>query len=266
MVLDRHYTPGEATLADLRAHMARIGFERAVIVQPSVYGNDNSYLLESLEILGKAGRGVAVVNDDSSDESLRTLSKQGIRGLRVNLESSGIRDPALMGNTLAFWAERSAFLSWHIQVFATLDAIVAAIPYINALPVPIVLDHFALATYSVDDARLEAVLSLLRAGRVYVKLSAPYRLGASTQANELAAIQLAKAFVRANPEQVLWGSDWPHTNREIGKAAHDVSAYRQLEPNSLTQGIETWLPTSALRETVLVKNPDRIYGFQTSAR
>lgn len=262
MVQDRHYTPGPAPLKALQAHLLRMGLERAVMIQPSVYGSDNRYMLACLGILGTAGRGVAVVDEDASDDSLRKLSLQGVRGVRVNLESSGQRDPKVMGKALAFWAARAAPLNWHVQVFATLDAIAAAAPHISALPVPIVLDHFALATHAApDDARLKAVLKLLRTDRAYIKLSAPYRLGNSDETNAQLALQLAKLFVDANAERVLWGSDWPHTNREPGKAAHEVSAYRAIKPNALLQGIEAWLPTTVLKENVLVKNPQRLYGF-----
>jgi predicted TIM-barrel fold metal-dependent hydrolase len=263
MVAQRHYTPGSAPIEALRAHMAACGLERAVIVQPSVYGFDNRCLLESLRQLGDAARGVAVVADDASDDELRVLAAQGVRGLRVNLESAGVRDPKAIGQALAYWAERVAFLDWHLQVYASLDVIAAATPHVRSLSVPVVLDHFAMAPLLTadGDVRLEAVRSLLRAGRAYVKLSAPYRLGHSEGDPNQAATRLASSYLQANPEQVLWGSDWPHTNREPGKTAHEVSAYRQIETPTLMQGIDTWLPSPALRERVLVENPARLYGW-----
>lgn len=264
MLADRHYTPGPAPVDALREHMARHGLDRVVIVQPSIYGTDNRCLLESLRHLAGAGRGVAVVDAGASDEELRALSAQGVRGLRVNLESAGVRDPKAIGNALAYWADRVTFLDWHIQVYASLDAIAAAVPHVRSLPVPIVLDHFAMVPDLTPggDARVEAVLSLLRAGRAYVKLSAPYRLGASELEASQVVARLAATYVHANPERVLWGSDWPHTHREPGTAAHHVSAYRRIEPAILLQGIEAWLPNSTLRERVLVDNPARLYGFQ----
>lgn len=113
-----------------------------------------------------------------SDEALRALSAQGVRGLRVNLESAGVRDPKAIGRALARWAERVAAFNWHIQVYASLDAIAAAAPFVGSLPVPVVLDHFAMVPDLTPDgdARVEAVLSLVRSGHAYVKLSAPYRL------------------------------------------------------------------------------------------
>lgn len=73
--------------------------------------------------------------------------------------------------------------------------------------------------------------------------------------------RIAAKYLKANPERVLWGSDWPHTNREPGKTAHEVSAYRQVRPTELLKGIHAWLPTAALRTQVLVTNPAGLYGF-----
>lgn len=266
MVHDRHYTPGPASAADLRAHMARNGLQRAVVVQPSVYGTDNRCMLASLRALGGAGRGVAVLERDASEQTLRELSAQGVRGLRVNVESASVQDPKAIGLALAYWAERVAALGWHLQLYAAFDALAAAVPYLRDLSVPLVLDHFAMAPAATlaDDARLQAVLSLVRAGKAYVKLSAPYRIhgaGHGTHDADDAVAQLAAIYINANPDRMLWGSDWPHTNREPGKAAQEVSAYRPIAPSTLLQGINAWLPGDALRERVLVSNPARLYGF-----
>lgn len=263
MVEDRHYTPGPAPLQALRGHMSRNSLDRVVIVQPSFYGVDNSCMLDSLNALGGAGRGVAVVDQDSSKEELFALSEQGVRGLRINLESAGVRDLRAIGFALAHWAERAASVDWHLQVYASLETIVAAAPHIGKLAVPVVLDHFAMVQDSTPpgDSRLKAVLELVRSGRAYVKLSAPYRLHSSESEDSEAVAQLAAAYLHANPAMVLWGSDWPHTNREAGKKTQEVSAYRQLGRDYLAQGIERWLPTSKLQLQVLVENPARLYGF-----
>jgi predicted TIM-barrel fold metal-dependent hydrolase len=117
------------------------------------------------------------------------------------------------------------------------------------------------ATIADDDARLGAVLSLPRSGRAYVKLSAPYRLAATPEVADALAMRLAASYVKANPGQVLWGSDCPHTQREPGKAAHEVSAGRPVAPAILQRGIESWLPEPSLRRQVLVGNLARLYGF-----
>ncbi len=263
MVSERHYTPGPASVADLRQHLARNGMARTVIIQPSFYGTDNSCMLQALHALQGAGRGVAVVGASASDDSLRALHAQGIRGLRLNVESSGTGDTQTVSAALQYWAGRIAGLGWHLQIYAALDALHAIHPVLQQLSLPIVLDHFAMVQGStpLNDVRAQAVLSLVRTGRAYVKLSAPYRIQSSPTPDIDAVARIAAGYLQANPERVLWGSDWPHTNLEPGKAAHEVSAYRPIEPTTLQQGIHAWLPTAAVRAQVLVDNPARLYGF-----
>jgi predicted TIM-barrel fold metal-dependent hydrolase len=263
MVPERHYTPGPASLDDLRQHLARNGLDRAVIVQPSFYGTDNTCILNSLRHLAGAGRGVAVLDKDASDTHLRALHTQGVRGLRLNVESSGTGDAQAVSTALAYWADRLEALQWHIQIYASLDALMAIHPVLQNLSVPIVLDHFAMVQSStaLDDARFSAVQGLVHSGRAYVKLSAPYRIQPfALEAPETVA-NIAQRYLQANPERVLWGSDWPHTNRESGKSALEVSAYRRVGRDALLGGLHAWLPTEALRQRVLVNNPSQLYGF-----
>jgi len=261
MVADRHYTPRLATPQDLLRHMAGLGLARAVIVQPSVYGTDNRCLLDGLRALNGAGRGVAVLDAAVRPDELQDLHAQGVRGLRINLESTGRSDAQSIRAELAAWARRLAPLGWHLQVYASLDAIAAAAPALAGLPVPVVLDHFAMipAGTAPRDPRVQAVLDLVARGAAYVKLSAPYRIDAPGAAPEAVAA-LAAAFIAGNPDRILWASDWPHTNREPGKAAHEPSAYRQIGSGRLAQGIGAWLP-GTVRARVLVDNPARLYGF-----
>lgn len=263
MAADRHYTPEPASHDALLAHLARHGLARVVIVQPSVYGTDNRCMLDSLDRLPDTARGIAVLDPSVGDATLHDLDRRGVRGLRVNVESAGIRDAGAVGRALAQWAERIAPLGWHLQVYAALDALAALAGPLARLPVPVVLDHFAMmpAETASDDARAQALLALLRSGNAYVKLSAPYRLAASGMPGEAAVARWAGAFLRAAPERVLWGSDWPHTFREAGRKAHEPSRYRALPEGSLDASIRHWLPTPSLREQVLVRNPGRLYGF-----
>ena len=262
MVADRHYTPGPASVSDLKRHMSSLGMARAVIVQPSVYGADNTCMLDSLRDLDGAGRGIAVLDDSASDDLLRDFHASGVRGLRLNLESIGSRDTRRMRDDLQAWARRLAPLGWHVQVYASLDVIAEVAPILQTLPVPVVLDHFAgvPAGTALTDSRVQAVLGLVASGAAYVKLSAPYRIDSSGTAVD-AVTGLAKAFTEANPDRMLWASDWPHTNREPGKLPLEVSAYRPIGSQRLAQGINTWLSEAGLRTRVLVENPARLYGF-----
>ena len=261
MVAQRHYTPAAAPCEALLAHLSRNGLQRAVVVQPSFYGTDNRCLLDSLRQLDGAGRGVAVVDDEADDATLARLHEGGVRGLRINVESAGVHDTAAVEAPLRRWADRLAPLGWHLQVYAVHTTLVQLAPLLDGLPVPVVLDHFALlpADAGTDDPAARRIVELVVSGDVYVKLSAPYRIAVAESVK--AASELARAFVDANPQRVLWGSDWPHTNREPGKAAHEVSRYRDIAPATLAESIGRWLPTEALRQQVLVDNPARLYGF-----
>jgi predicted TIM-barrel fold metal-dependent hydrolase len=263
MVAERHYTPGEAAHETLLAHMSRHGLQRVVIVQPSVYGTDNRCMLDSLDRLDGRGRGVAVVDDAVDAAGLQALHCRGVRALRVNVESAGLRDAATVRAALGRWAGRIEMLGWHLQLYAALDTIAALAEHLARLPVPVVLDHFAMvpAALPLDDPRAAPLLGLLRSGNAYVKLSAPYRLGTADDAADAGVAAWAAAFLAAAPERVLWGSDFPHTGREPGKAAHEISRYRTLPQGTLERGIEAWLPTPQVRQQVLADNPVRLYGF-----
>ncbi|CAB3825731.1 amidohydrolase family protein [Achromobacter mucicolens] len=265
MLADRPYTPGPASADALRAHLQRLGLAHAVIVQPSIYGADNRLLVDSLLALDGAARGVAVVDDDVADAELSRLHDAGVRGLRVNLESTGASDAATVSRALSAWAGRLAGQGWHLQVYASLDAIAAAAPVLARLPVPVVLDHFAMipAALPLDDPRVRQVLALAGDGAAYVKLSASYRISANPDDPEAATrvTALARAFIACNPERALWASDWPHTNREPGKGPTEVSAYRDVPPERLLREIAAWLPDAALRRQVLAANPAALYGF-----
>lgn len=265
MLPDRHYTPGPAAADALRAHLARLGLAHAVIVQPSVYGADNRLLVDSLLALDGAARGVAVVDDGVADAELARLHDAGVRGLRINLESTGASDPAAVSRALSAWAGRLAGQGWHLQVYASLDAVASAALALRGLPVPVVLDHFAMipAHTPLDDPRVRQVLDLVGDGSAYVKLSASYRIcedpDDAIQAARVAA--LARAIVGRNPERALWASDWPHTNREPGRPPTEVSAYRDVPAARLLGELDAWLPDAALRRQVLAANPAALYGF-----
>jgi predicted TIM-barrel fold metal-dependent hydrolase len=148
MVKERQYTPGPAPVSALQNHLQRQGLTRAVIIQPSVYGTNNQCLLDALHAMQGQARGVAVLDTNTSKASLEAMDAQGIRGIRLNLESSGAHDvamnAALLHDALQTWGTRLVELGWHIQVYAPLAVTVACAPLIKELAVPVVLDHFAL--------------------------------------------------------------------------------------------------------------------------
>lgn len=263
MVDARHYTPAPAPVEQLEQHLTRIGFRRAVIVQPSVYGFDNRCLLDALSAMRGAARGIAVLPDDIGEAQLDALDAAGVRGIRLNAESAAERDPQALQRRLIGWSQRLGARGWHIQIYAALDVVASVASSIQSLAVPVVLDHFAMIRPGMapGDVRVGPILELLRQGAVYIKLSAPYRICEDSAADQTALLALVRRLTAINTSRLLWGSDWPHTNREPGKAAHETSVYRVIDPQHLRDALLRWLPDAQLRQTILVDNPARLYRF-----
>jgi predicted TIM-barrel fold metal-dependent hydrolase len=147
------YTSGEASLEKLLELQRALDLDRVVIVQPSVYGTDNSCTVDALRRLDGRGRGVAVIADDILPVELDALHRAGVRGVRVNLVTAGVRDPAVARRLLAAAASRVAPLGWHVQVYADMNVIAALQHDMAALPVPLVIDHFGGARAALGPAQ-----------------------------------------------------------------------------------------------------------------
>jgi len=258
----RLYTPPPAPLEALEALHRALHFERVVIVQASPYGTDNSCLLDALARLGPRGRGVAVIDDATGDAALQAMHRAGVRGVRINLETAGQRDPAQALALLRRAAERAAPLGWHVQTYTNLAVIEALHDAILTLPTPIVVDHFGAARMALGPAQpgFEALLSLVRQGRAYVKISAAYRL--SQAADYADAAPLARALIAANRDRVVWGTDWPHPGGGHGKRSTETiePLFREDDGRALNRLAE-WEPDPAMRARILVANPQRLYDF-----
>ena len=208
----RTYTPPEATVAGWQAIHRTLRMERGVLVQPSVYGTDNRCMLEAIGRLGRGARGVAVIEENASARELDALHRAGVRGIRVNLETFGIADPAAASARLQRALAQLADRPWHVQVFVRSSIVPALEPAVMKSPLPIVFDHFggARAEGGVDDPGFQSLVRLVRSGTAYVKISGAYRASSSGPPDYADVRPLARALVEANPARVLWGSDWPH--------------------------------------------------------
>lgn len=262
MLPDRAYTPPAASLSALRRHLDTLGLGRVVLVQPSIYGTDNRCLLDALSELGECARGVAVVDASITDDELAALDAAGVRGVRVNLESTGADDVAAASDVLRTLAARIATYRWHIQIYASSRVVAALADVIATLPIHVVLDHFATipAQPGIGHPHFAAVEALVRSGRAYVKLSAAYRVSAHSPRHADVA-PLARALIEANDERVLWGSDWPHTNRLPGAKPLDVSPFRAIDDMALLEEAHAWSTSDTVRHKLFVANPARLYRF-----
>jgi predicted TIM-barrel fold metal-dependent hydrolase len=260
----RSYTPGEASIDELKALHRALGIDRVVIVHPSPYGADNSVTVDALRVLGGQARGVAVIDQTTGDAALRDMHEAGIRGVRVNLESGGQRDPAAARRLLEWAAHRIKSLGWHVQTFTTLPMVAALYETIAALPVTLVIDHFGLpdAALGPDQPGLEKISALLRSGKVYVKISGAYRISKAPDYADAAPI--ARAMIAANPDRILWGTDWPHPGGGKGRAAHDLDSiepFIAIDDGAALNRLNGWCANRQELEKILVTNPARLYDF-----
>jgi predicted TIM-barrel fold metal-dependent hydrolase len=262
-VRSRSYTPPAASAAELLALQHALHLSRVVIVQPSVYGSDNSCTLAGMRRLGERARGVAVIDEATSEAALDEMHRAGIRGVRVNLETAGETDPDAARCNLAAAVARVAPRGWHVQVYTRLSVIERLAPEVASLAVPVVFDHFggARAEGGVEQPGFAALLSLIAAGHAYVKLSAAYRSSDKAPGYEDIA-PLARALIAANPERILWGSDWPHPQAAPpGQAFDTITPFYDIDDGLALRQLPLWTPDPTLCRKILVDNPARLYGF-----
>jgi predicted TIM-barrel fold metal-dependent hydrolase len=259
----RLYTPAPAQMSDLLSMLDRTGVARAVLVQPSAYADDNQCQLGALAAHPDRFRVVAVIDPATESDELQRLHALGVRGVRLNLASSGGRSGAETARLVKEMAARIAPFGWHLQMFVSIATIAEIAPLVRALPVDVVFDHMGMAEAARGTTQpdLTVFLKLLDQGRAWVKLSGPYRVSADEYGNA-DVVALARTLVAANPDRAVWGSDWPH----IGKHAHSVGgeappvAYRPLDYGRLLATLAEWVSGDDLAR-VLARNPAKLYGF-----
>ena len=259
----RGYTPPPASTEELLALQRALSLSRVVIVQPSVYGSDNSCTLDGMRRLGHRARGVAVIDAATSNAALDEMHQGGVRGIRVNLETAGETDPGAARRNLLAAVERVSPLGWHVQVYTRLSVIQALADDIARLPSPIVIDHFggAQAAAAIGQAGFADLLALVKAGYAYVKVSAAYRSSEKAPAYDDVA-PLALALIEANPDRIVWGTDWPHPHAaDPKKALSQPAPFYDIDDGLALNQLASWAPDAALRRKILVDNPARLYDF-----
>jgi predicted TIM-barrel fold metal-dependent hydrolase len=257
----RVYTAGPAPVSALLAERKRLGLSRNVLIQASFYGTDNRCMLDALAEFGDSARGVVVVSPSISDDELGAFDKRGVRGVRVNLETSGNRDPKAASAALAALATKLAPMGWHIQLYAMLSVIEQIADQIAALPVPVVIDHFgrAVAALGVAQPGFSALLDLVRSRKIYVKLSGSRHI--SKVLGETDVAPLAKALIEAGSDRLVWGSDWPHTSRRGDGSRTEIAPYAVVDDEAQLRLVRSWCPNDAVWNAVMADTPARLYGF-----
>ena len=260
----RVYTPEIALPEEMAALHKTLHIQRVVIVTPSVYGTDNSATLAGMYARGADARGVAVIDDKTSESELNALGQAGVRGIRLNLATVGISDPFIGRQQFQRAVERMKNRHWHVQMFTTLAMIAALKDLVAASPVPVVFDHFggAQAALGLQQPGFGDLVELVRSGKAYIKISGAYR--ASDLAPDYVDVMpLAKALIAANPDRVVWGKDWPHPSGVTppGRKPTDVTPLLPIDDGRLLNQLAVWAPDPAVRKKILVDNPARLNAF-----
>lgn len=248
----RIYTPPDALLPAYLGMLGTLGVERAVLIQPSVYGTDNRAMLDAMAQAGDRFRGVAVVDDAVTDADLEKMHAAGVRGVRINVVDVAEDKGVIPMASLRRLAERIKPLGWHVEFLMHADEFPDLDAQFADFPVDIVLGHLG---YMRTDKGLgapgfQALLRLMRTGRCWVKLTGPYRIsvGGIPYSD---VTPFAHALIDAAPQRVIWGTDWPHV------------MVKSAMPNdgALCDLLLDWVPDETIRRKVLVENPAKLYGF-----
>jgi predicted TIM-barrel fold metal-dependent hydrolase len=228
-----------------------------VVVTPRNYATDNRVTLDAVAQLGASAKGVAVLHPTVTDAELKALNDGGIRGIRFTLT-----DPA---GAVVTWdmveplSKRVADLGWHVQFNLDGDQIVAQADLIGRLPCQLVFDHMGHPTLpaGVEHASFTVLRRLIDRGRTWIKLSGAYGNSNIGPPDYPEPTKIARAFVQAAPERMVWGSDWPHPGEQSKPTLPNDALLFDL--------LATWAPQEATRRRILVDNPESLYGFAKSA-
>jgi 2-pyrone-4,6-dicarboxylate lactonase len=251
----RGYTPPDSTLADLKHLHATLGIARVVFTQPSVYGIDNSAILDAMAALNREtpdrARAVIAVDLNIDEKKIAALDQAGVRGIRLNTDNKG-------GMPIAFedipeLSARIRPFGWHLEFLFPGKDIVELMPVFRSLTVPMSIAHFAYqpATAGVKAPGFQALLELVRGGNCWVKISGANRVSRGDLPPYDDVAPMAHALVAAGPGRVMWGTDWPHPNKYVAN------------PNDgdLVDAFGEWISDDAKRREIMVDTPAAFYRF-----
>ncbi len=242
------YTPPERTRDDLVALHERLGIDRAVIVQTTVYKADNRAMLDGIARSNGRWRGVALIDESFDDAAFRALHEGGVRGVRFGFVKhlGGVPDLALVRRTAA----RIAPMGWHLVLHLDAGNIPDFLDFFGEFSLPVVVDHMGRVPVrdGLDQTPFRLLLELLKRPNWWVKVSGAERIS-ETGPPFADAVPFAQRLIAAAPDRVLWGTDWPHPNV-------------RWEPDEadLVDLLPSFADAAALQQ-VLVDNPARLYGF-----
>lgn len=245
---NRLYTPPPVTLDDYFTMLDAVGFERGVMVQTGLYGTDNSFIVDALKALPRRLRAIALTDESFTDRMLRDLAEAGVRGFRVNRTAR----TGLAFDVARRLAERTKHLGWHVQFLLDIEDHPDADVFLGSFPTEVVIDHMGRPdpAKGIGAPGFQALIRLLKSGRGWAKLSAPYRTSRQEPPYD-DLTPFAHALVAAAPDRLVWGSDWPHV----------LLSTPMPNDGDLVDQLAVWVPDKSIRRRILVANPERLYGF-----
>ena len=261
---ERAYTPMDALPSDAVSMLFRLGVDRAVLIQPSVYGADNTRLLEAMGELPFESRGVVVISPDADEKTIREMHETGIRGIRLN----GIHWTAEELNDrlsgLDRVIDRITDLGWHVEVYLGSQAYPALDKIADRYKIDIVLDHLGgvfTANETIAD-RIEAFKRFKGLGNIWVKLSGLYRIRETGEIPERGK-DLLQFMAGVMPDRLLWGSDWPHTPDHNNDTSPnpDSRPFQNIDAGLLLSDLMKWVDDPRTVQRILVDNPNALYQF-----
>jgi 2-pyrone-4,6-dicarboxylate lactonase len=252
------YTPPAAPLEHYLKMLAVIGIERAVVVQPSVHGLDNSATLDAIAQSKGRFRGVGRIDDQTGKSELQRLHDGGIRGVRFNLLDRPRGNVRL--DSLDRCIDHITGFGWSVDLHIDMKNLLEQETRIRAMPVPVVIDHIARVKPSegLSQAGFELLLDLMDKDHVWVKVSGADKICNTRVHSYLGlpfteVIPFAQSIIKRAPDRVLWGTDWPHSNNFTpGHTPND---------GDLLDLLADFAPDVEIRKKILVDNPARLYGF-----
>jgi predicted TIM-barrel fold metal-dependent hydrolase len=251
--VDRTYTPPDAPLSRFKQLQATLGLERAVLVNASCHGSDNTVIVDAIAQSGGKYRGVANSDDTFTDRDFQNLHEAGFRGVRFNFVKhlGGMPDMGEFRRTL----ERIKPFGWHIDLHFDAGDLVEHDALLKSLPLPFIIDHMGRVPTreGLEQEPFKRLLALARNNdKCWIKISGSERI-ASEGPPFNSATAFAQKLIEAAPDRILWGTDWPHPN----------IAKHMPNDGDLVDLIPLMMPEEKTRRLVLVENPDRLYRFAT---
>lgn len=247
---DRSYTPPDAPLEMFAALHAKLGVERAVIVNASVHGTDNRVALDAIAQSNGRYRAVANLDGTITEAGIAALHQGGFRGCRFNFvrHLGGVPDMAVFDRIVAMVAAHG----WHIDLHFDAVDLPDYAAMLQRLPVPYTIDHMGrvLASDGLQQKPFETLLALLRRDeKCWVKISGAERVSTAGPPFH-DAVPFARALVEAAPDRIIWGTDWPHPNVRV-----------MPNDGDLVDMIPLFAPEPELQHRILVANPARLFDF-----